>query len=103
MLLNFEREIVIRQIRRWPRMKHRVRLERELVPGYVCRLQLDRSNQVRHRQFDCLSGQAVHHINIDIVDPAVLRLSHRANDVVAAVNSTERRQQAIVKALCSNR
>src|SRR6185437_8164980 len=89
---------VIGQARR-PAGEDGARLDRELVMGEMCRTERQRLLQVTPRRGEVLAGEAVHQIDVEILEPGGVQLRRGAPGLVRTVNAPERRQARIVEGL----
>ena len=76
------------------RGEHRVGFERELVVRQVRRLQRERALDVVHRHLQRLLGQRVHQVEVDVVVTRVLRELHRAVGFATVVDAAQALQAA---------
>ena len=84
-------------------MKRRVRLQRQLIPGDMVRLLIDRATQIVDGFHDTVIRQRVHQVDIDIVKIGVSGDANRIHDLVRAVYSSQPGQCIIAKALRTQR
>ncbi len=83
-------------------MKVGIRLDGQVICGEVPRRELDRRRKVGLRLHQGLLGQAVHEIEVDVVEVGAGDLD-RAARLMVIVNATERLEMPRVEALYADR
>ena len=100
--LHLETLLLARQPGWWPRMKYRIRLQRQLVPGQVLRLQFSRPLYVENCGGDCLSRQPIYEVNINVVETRPTSLCYRALNITNLVYAAESRERLRVETLSAD-
>ena len=101
-VLNIGQHLVIRQRRR-VKCETGIRLDGQLIPGQMRGFQCQRGFQIAQRVGHTLAGQAVHQIEIEIVEAGFDGPFRRAPRFQLAVNATEPLQLRGIEALHANR
>ena len=96
-LLHLGGQVVGGQFR-WMPVEHRVRLERQLVGRQVRGTPANALLDVGERPVERLPGQAVHEVEVDVVE-VLLRDPDRAPRLVRVVDAAQRLEVRIVEAL----
>src|SRR5690606_19405962 len=100
--LDLEHGVVVGQ--RWrAAMERGSRLERELIPRDMRRLEGERPARVARRTFYRVTGQAVHQIEVDMRESRAARGADGRAGPSAVVHASERRELRISKALHADR
>ena len=78
-------------------------LERELIVRDVRGLKLDCATKILKRFLDGLLRQAVHQIQIEIVEPGTPQFVHRSMNILSAMDASKRFQLLLVEGLHAER
>ncbi|MNT12013.1 hypothetical protein D3C72_1469210 [compost metagenome] len=101
-LLNVPQRVVFRQCRRLV-PEHRVRFQGQLIPRQVCRFQGDGCAQVGQGIVQGLIRQAMHQVQVEVVEPGLPRHTGGAYGFVTVVNPSQGLELFLLKALNTDR
>ena len=94
--------VVFRQHRRLI-PEHRVRLQRQLIPGNVRRLQRNGLAQIAQGIVQRLIGQTVHQVEVEVIEPGLPRHARRTHGFVTVVDAAKGLKLLLLKALDTDR
>ncbi|MNE22705.1 hypothetical protein D3C80_1159270 [compost metagenome] len=101
-LLDIPEDVILRQQGRLV-PEYRVGFQGQLIPREMRRFQVDGLAQVVQGVVQSLIGQAVHQVQVEVVETGLTRHIGGAHRFVAGMNPTQRRQLGFLEALDSDR